>query len=105
MIGLDEKKKEKCSWFFVGFNLFRIAKVLVINVPKTTVNMKDYDGDRYLTIINNEENESFLLNNRNMRKRLKILSREKGMLYIILFMAICKRRLKMNLLIMIIKSF
>lgn len=42
---------------FVGLNLYWIGKSLVLKFPKTTENMKDYDRDKYLTIINNEENE------------------------------------------------
>lgn len=56
LIVLDEKNM-KTLLVFVGLNLYWIGKSLVLKFPQTTENMKDYDRDKYLTIINNEENE------------------------------------------------
>ena len=53
LIVLDTKYA-KGSKFFIGHELRRVAKLLINMLPKITKYVQGYDGNTYVTIINNK---------------------------------------------------
>lgn len=73
--------------FPIGYDLNWVPKPSVIKYPEITGYIKDFDGDKYLIIINKKK--YLVIKNKNIcEKRLKSLIKEK-MMDIILFWVIC----------------